>query len=196
MRRASIHVVVFFALCVAACGGSQPATTQAPSGGSVPGVGAVAATLSVGDAGPTTTTTQTLGAGPSPIGTKLTGQNSADAGTDAGGKHVGEPGRTVLDLKTIVSSHRDEARACYDAALANHPSIEGTIDIRWTIDPSGKVTDADLDTSRSELVEPSVANCLIGIIKGIHFNASVKGFETKAHYPFNFHPRAHHAVSN
>jgi hypothetical protein len=108
---------------------------------------------------------------------------------------VGELGRTLADIRTIVASHRDNARACYDNALANHPGIEGNLDIRWTIDPAGKVTEADLDTSHSEIVEPAVANCIIAIINGIHFNASPKGFETKAHYPFNFHPRAHHAVT-
>jgi len=193
MRRTTPIVAVFFAgsHLFGACGGSQPPATQAPAapGGGTPPSTAVAA--GAGDAGPTTTTTQTLGGGP---GTKLTAQPS-DAGADASPKHRGELGRTIADIQAIVGSHRDDARACYDNALAAHPGIEETLDVRWTIDPTGKVTEADLDTSRSELVEPAVANCVIAIIKAIHFNASPKGFETKAHYPFNFHPRAHPKVN-
>jgi outer membrane biosynthesis protein TonB len=192
--------LVFSALLVSsplsgACGGSQPAQPATP-GGPAPSasVGANVGAPSVGDAGSPTTTTQTL-AGPGSGGTKLTPLASPDAGAETSPlKRRGEPGRTVLDLQAIVASHRDEARACYDNALPNHPGIEGTITIRWTIDPSGKVTDAELDTSRSEIVEPQVATCLISIIKNIHFNASAKGFETKANYPFNFHPRGKHTV--
>ncbi len=111
------------------------------------------------------------------------------------GKHQSEPGRSTADLQAIVAAHRDEARACYDNSLANHPGIEGSIDVRWTIDPSGLVTDADVDTSHSEIVEPSVGTCIVAIIKKIHFNASPKGFETKAHYPFNFHPHSRHVMT-
>jgi hypothetical protein len=149
----------------------------------------------VGDAGPTTTTTDTLAADPAAGGTRLTPIAASDAGDGAPHpKHQGEIGRGVADIQAIVASHRDEARACYDGALAAHPGIEGTIDIRWTIDPAGLVSAADVDSSHTEILEPSVGVCLVGIIKKIHFNASPKGFETKAHYPFNFHPRAHHAV--
>jgi hypothetical protein len=94
-----------------------------------------------------------------------------------------------------MAAHRDEARACYDNALAAHASIEGTIDLRWVIDPGGAVTEADIDTSHSEIVEPAVSTCLVAMVKRIHFNASPKGFETKAHYPFNFHPHTKSSVN-
>ena len=48
--------------------------------------------------------------------------------------------------------------------------------------------DVAVDTSHSDILEPSVGNCVIAIIKKIHFNESAKGFETYAHYPFNFNP--------
>jgi hypothetical protein len=193
MRRALVPVVVVVLATslglFVACGGAQPAPSQPPpSAAGAPPVGVATA----GDAGPTTTTTQTLNGG-APGGTRLTALG--DGGVDGSPKHRGELGRTIVDIQTIIASRRDDARACYDKALAAHPGIEGTIDIRWTIDPAGKVTEAEVDTSKSELVEPAVANCIIGIIKGIHFNASPKGFETKAHYPFNFHPRAQHTVT-
>jgi outer membrane biosynthesis protein TonB len=193
MRTASFALV---ALAVGlasfvACGGSTPpAQVATPPGAPVVDTTAPRA---VGDAGATSTTTDTLGG--TGAGTKLTPLASGDAGTDpAHPKHHTELGRSVADIQAILGSHRDEARACYDNALAAHPGIEGNLDVRWTIDPAGNVTDAELDTSRSEIVEPAVATCVIAVVKKIHFNASAKGFETKAHYPWNFHPHTHHAV--
>jgi hypothetical protein len=154
--------------------------------------GGTAGSLSVAeDAGPTTTTTLTLSdAGP---GTKLTSVSggASDVSVDGGlaAPRQAEIGRGVKDLQAIVVARRDEARACYDAALKSHPGIEGNLDIQWTIDPKGVVTDISVDTARSEILEPTVGNCIISIIKKIHFNESPKGFETRTHYPFNFHPR-------
>lgn len=109
--------------------------------------------------------------------------------TPSGGGSAGEPGRTAKDIQTIVASRRDEARACYDKALATHPGIEGDLDIKWKIDPEGKVFDAEVDTTKSSILEPSVGKCIVDIIKTIKFAPSPKGFESRAHYPFNFHPR-------
>lgn len=100
-----------------------------------------------------------------------------------------EPGRKREDIQAIVMARREEARACYDKALKDHPGIEGDLDIKWTIDPQGNVADAQLDTTKSQILEPSVSNCIIDVIKKIKFAPSQKGFETRAHYPFNFHPR-------
>jgi TonB family protein len=177
---------------LAACGGSNP-PSQTPVGVSAPVSAPDAAAPSTGDPGPGTTTTATLGAAGGATGVKLTPTASGDGGAPHP-KHQAEMGRSIADIQAIVNSHRDEARACYDNALSNHPGIEGTIDIRWTVDPTGTVTDAEVDSSHTEILEPSVGTCIVAIIKKIRFNASAKGFETKAHYPFNFHPRGKHIV--
>jgi hypothetical protein len=105
------------------------------------------------------------------------------------GPHSHDPGRSPADIRAIVVAHRDEARACYDKALNTHPGIEGDLVIQWTIDPKGKVTQVSLDSSRSQITEPSVAACVGDVVRKIQFAASPGGFETKAFYPFNFHPR-------
>jgi len=194
MRAAAFALVAVTTTLAAfvACGGpTPPSQTPAAAGAAAPGLNVVVA---VGDAGPTSTTTQAVGAGAA-AGTKLTPLASGDAGTDGGRKHQGEMGRTLDDIKAILNARHDETRACYDNALANHPGIEGNIHIRWLIDPTGNVKDAELDTSQSEIVEPAVANCLIEIVKKIHFNASAKGFESKTGYLFNFHPKTRHVVT-
>jgi tetratricopeptide (TPR) repeat protein len=88
------------------------------------------------------------------------------------------------------TGRRDEARTCYDEALKKNPSIEGDLDITWKIDPEGNVTDTGVDSSKSTIRDDNVSNCIIAIIKRVKFSKSAKGFETKAHYPFNFHPKA------
>jgi hypothetical protein len=189
--RAAVLVSIFALSCaLAACGGAQ--TESGPAG--TPPSGGTEGTLAVAaDAGPTTTTTLTLGDAGDLQGTKLTSQSSpsVEVAVDGGqrGAHQSEIGRGVKDLQAIVVSRREEARACYDTALKAHPGIEGNLDIQWTIDPKGIVTDISLDTAHSDILEPTVSNCIIAIIKKIHFNESAKGFETRTHYPFNFHPR-------
>jgi hypothetical protein len=181
-----------------ACGGGNASTgganvpgTAAASAGASPADSAAAAPV---DSGPTTTTTTTLGAGGDLQGAKLTqtttvASTTGSAAAPAKGPHTHEPGRGPTDIRAIVVAHRDEARACYDAALNKHPGIEGDLVIQWTIDPKGVVTQFSEDVSRSQITEPSVVACVGNVIKKIQFAASPGGYETKAFYPFNFHPR-------
>jgi hypothetical protein len=181
------------ALCVffIACGASQAPNVTVAQQPTTPGAAPTIAAS--GDAGPTTTTTLTLGNHGDLQGSKLTSENSQtfDLAVDAGPRmHQPDVGRSTKDIQAIVVSRRDEARACYDAALKAHPGIEGNLDIQWTIDPKGVVSDIAVDTSHSDILEPSVGNCVMAIIRKIHFNESARGFETRTHYPFNFHPRS------
>jgi hypothetical protein len=193
------------ALAVACGGGSKTAPSEAASPASAanaaPSGGAAAPEGSVrpnepNSGGPATTTTTQLGSGGDLQGSKLsssvhtTTESQGDAGPKSThGQSAGEPGRTMKDIDTIVKVRRDEARACYDKALAAHPGIEGDLDVKWVIDPQGNVSDASVDTTKSSILEPSVGDCIVGVIKKIKFAASAKGFETRAHYPFNFHPK-------
>lgn len=203
-------------IAAVACGGgkegdgakspSSNASSTEPSGaskgeGSSSGSGSGsggASEKSSPSAGATTgsTTTTQLGAGGDLQGAKLgdkvhteTESNGESGPKSTHGQSSNEPGRSAKDIQTIVSVRRDEARACYDKALTAHPGIEGDLDIKWVIDPQGNVTDASVDTTKSQILEPSVGTCIIDVIKKIKFAASAKGYETRAHYPFNFHPK-------
>ena len=182
-----------------ACGGGQiaregvqspetaSASTSPRSAGNAPGSGA---------AGGATTTTATLADAGDAQGTKLTetpavGSASASAESTAKAPHAHDLGRGPPDIKAIIGAHRDEARACYDRALTDHPGIEGDLVITWTIDPKGNVTQTSLDVSRSQIAELAVVTCVSDIVKRVQFAPSPGGFETKASYPFNFHPRHH-----
>jgi len=189
-----------FAMIVAgaACGGGSGEGAKGPVGTSPGGdpaqSGAPADTApSAADAGPTSTTTMTLGDGGDLQGAKLASSSSTSmevkgaSGPKPDG-HGSEVGRKREDIQALVAAHRDEARKCYDDGLKAHPGIEGDLDVKWVIDPKGAVADISVDDAKSQIHEPSVGGCVIDIIKKIKFAESAKGFETRTHYPFNFHP--------
>lgn len=194
------------ALCAAAaCGGPKEGAGPNAPGSS----GGTEAPALVGDGGEArpgaasegtasgggTTTTLQLGDGGDLQGAKLgssvhtVAESKGDAGPKSPHGSANEPGRGAKDIQTAVAARRDEARACYDKGLAAHPGIEGDLDVKWVIDPQGNVTDAQVDPSKSQILEPSVGSCIVEVIKKIKFAPSAKGFETRAHYPFNFHPK-------
>ncbi|MGD0526566.1 MAG: AgmX/PglI C-terminal domain-containing protein [Polyangiaceae bacterium] len=177
-------------------GGGTVAGAATPAGGasSAAASGADTSVPAPADAGPTTTTTTTLGAGGDLQGAKLTqtttvASTTGSAAAPTKGPHTHEPGRGPADLRAIIVAHRDEARACYDAALNTHPGIKGDLLMQWTIDPKGNVTQISQDTERSQITESSVVACVGNVIKKILFAPSPGGYETKAFYPFNFQPR-------
>lgn len=186
----------FATLLALACGGGNEAKSPSgPSASSTPPAssGAAASSPSSGG-GQTTTTTTQLGDAGDLQGAKLTSSSrteieSKGEGTPKPAAGSSEQGRGVKDLQAIIGARRDEARACYDKGLKDHPGIEGDLDIKWVIDPQGNVTNAEVDTTKSQILEPAVGTCIIEIIKKIKFAPSPKGHETRAHYPFNFHPR-------
>jgi hypothetical protein len=184
--------------CGGGNGGSETAKAPENAAGSAAPVDSTStsatAAAAPADAGPATTTTTTLGTGGDLQGAKLTqtttvASTTGSSAPPAKGPHTHEAGRNPADIRAIVMAHRDEARACYDAGLTTHPGIEGDLVIQWTIDPKGNVTQFSQDTTRSQIVEPSVVACVGNVIKKIQFAPSPGGYETKAFYPFNFHPR-------
>jgi hypothetical protein len=197
MKTRSVVLAFGLSTIAIACGGGAAATDPTKAADTAAAADSTA-TKPAGSSEPATTTTAVaLGSGGDLQGTKLTSSSTqtleADAGVKApdmgGGSKGGEPGRRPEDLQTIIGSRRDQARACYDAALKTHPGIEGNLDVKFTIDPKGNVTEVSVDEGKSDIHEPSVAACIATVLKGIKFAESSKGFETRAHYPFNFHPK-------
>ena len=196
-----VALTVAFAslVLVVACGGGKPGDPKSPgaSSGASPDLssGDGSATVSSGGASGGTTTTTSLPDGGELQGARLGSsthtevETKGDGGPKAGPGHTQEPGRSRQDIQTIIMARREEARACYDKELKDHPGIEGDLTVKWLIDPAGKVTDASVDSSRSTIHEPSVGSCIVDIIKKVTFAPSKGGFETRANYPFNFHPK-------
>jgi hypothetical protein len=202
MRTVGRYALACSLLLPIGCGGGGAQSEGAKTPGASSGLQGSTTDAGATAASEATTTTVALADGGDLQGAKLSetktvaGVASANQANSAPpkGPHGHEVGRGPEDIRAIVMARRDEARACYDAALKDHPGIEGDLVIAWTIDPKGNVTQADLDASRSQIVEPTVVACVSDLIKKVQFAASPGGFETRAFYPFNFHP--HHGSSN
>lgn len=140
----------------------------------------------------TTTRELTDGGGlglPTKLAERLPLPESSSSSAPSAAAHPREPGRGIADIRALVVAHRDEARACYEKALADHPGLEGDLVVEWTIDPKGNVSRASVDVARSQIAEPTAVACVVDVIRRIPFSPSPGGYETTAHYPFNFHPR-------
>jgi len=195
-RAAGFALSMSFIAFSLGCGGGQATGTPVQSantaGSSTSALGASTNARQSPDA--TTTTIDTLADAGDMQGTKLT-EKSASTSTSTSAPlaprqpHAHDPGRGPEDIRAIIIAHRDEARACYDKALIDHPGIEGDFVMSWTVDPKGNASQIGLDVSRSQITEPTVVACVSEIVRKIQFPASPGGFETKASYPFNFHPR-------
>ncbi|MBL8610655.1 MAG: AgmX/PglI C-terminal domain-containing protein [Myxococcales bacterium] len=189
MRKGLFWVVgaVGLVSAVIACGGGNkqpdgpkhPDTTPA---GSASGAGS-AAPISTGAAPSTTLATEDAGAG-----TKLA-EAPKDAGASKDGGHTADPGRSVADIQARVAANRDAARACYDEGLKAHPGIEGDLTVKFVIDPKGVVSEVTVDAAKTRILDDGVQKCVMNVIKGLKFPESPRGFETRASYPFNFHPK-------
>ena len=184
-------------LLVAACGGSsaQKPGPASPSSAAADVADGGASAAAPAPSSPTTTTATLPDAGElqgAKLQSSTTTSSTADMPEAGPGKgpHQQEPGRAVKDIQVIVQAHRDDARLCYDSAQQAHPdpTMKGNLDVKWTIDPTGKVTDIAVDDARSDIHDPAIGKCVMAVIKAIHFAVSAKGFETRAHYPFNFNP--------
>ncbi len=189
-------LVPLLPLVLFACGGGGAEGDGAKSPGA-PASAAAGAGSASGPEATQSTTTVALPDGGDLQGAKLsevhTVASTSASATPPKGPHAHEAGRQPEDIRAIVMARRDEARACYDNSVKDHPGIEGDLVIAWTIDPKGNVTQTSLDTSRSQIVEPTVVGCVSDIIKKVQFAPSPGGYETKAFYPFNFHP--HHGTA-
>jgi hypothetical protein len=175
----------------AACGGGNAASTGAKGPDDVDGGAPPTSSIApVEDAGPPTTTTSTLsGGGDSPTKLDPTPSSSAPAPSASAGPHTPEPGRSAKDIEALVKAHRDDARKCYDDNIKAHPGVEGDLVVHWVVDAKGAVKTIELNTQRSQITEPTIVGCVLGIVKAIQFAPSPKGFESTYNYPFNFHPK-------
>jgi len=105
----------------------------------------------------------------------------------ANGKAVVET-RTMDVIRKLVMDNRKAARKCYDDARKDQHDLKGDVVVHFVLDPEGKVKLAELNQERSTLKAPVVTDCVLGVIRGIHFPKSSRAMETSTNYPFNFTP--------
>ena len=112
-----------------------------------------------------------------------------------GGSHVVRPptvhagatqvsGRIAPEMiSRVVRQKLATMRACYEAGLARNPALAGRVAIKFTIDRTGSVAQAEM--SGSSLVDPQVNACIVRAFRGLSFPAPAGGNITVM-YPLTF----------
>ncbi len=86
-----------------------------------------------------------------------------------------------LQVRRVAREHTDEVRACFAAALADRPDLNGTVMVRFLVTPAGAVR--DLAVLADDTGQPRVAACLLRRVQAWTF-PSPGEVEAQATYPF------------
>ena len=172
--------------------------------GSSSGVGDVASALS-GASGVGVATADSLAAGGPKGGTAGSAAGIGDLGTSGGG-NVGlgekkeatvrggvsmqapEVDSTDVDrekLAAYVRSRKGAIQQCYEKELKRNPSLKGKVVVRFSITPSGRTSDIDIE--ENTLGNEAVASCIKTTIRGWVFPFKPPS-EVPVAYPFVFAP--------
>jgi hypothetical protein len=85
-------------------------------------------------------------------------------------------------IAAVIARHQGEVIYCYEKGLQVQPKLSGRVQIRWTINGSGVVQGASVESS--SLRSASVEGCIVNRLRGWRFPKPVGGVNVKVSYPF------------
>lgn len=94
--------------------------------------------------------------------------------------------RTSEVIAQVIRDNRKPFRDCYEKGKEKVPELEGTLTLFFVLNPRGEVKKAELNRERSDIVEPVVVDCALGVLKTMKFPRSSRGMESTVNYPFDF----------
>jgi hypothetical protein len=99
---------------------------------------------------------------------------------------IGVPTATGGDLdkaiiRRYIKRNIQKIQYCYERELLSKPKLAGTLTVSFTIGGDGLVP-----KSTAKGVDPTVATCVAGVIKGIEFPRPKDGKALEVNYPFTF----------
>jgi hypothetical protein len=95
-------------------------------------------------------------------------------------------GDTTPAIVSALHAKGAQARSCYEHALRQNSMLAGHMSIQLTINQQGQVCSSNV--ASNELGDPSVANCVLQMMRGGSFPAPPKGCVQVA-VPLNFTPK-------
>ncbi len=110
----------------------------------------------------------------------LRGYASLGSAEQSGGPGVVDVGA----VGRIVRGHTGGLRACYERALAGHPTLSVRLVLRFVVDGRGRVTEI---TSSGAEAERSMTGCVIGRVRGLVFPMP-EGGDVTVEIPMTFTP--------
>jgi TonB family protein len=87
-------------------------------------------------------------------------------------------------IRKVIDEHQAEIRHCYEIALLRNTQLQGDITVRWTIGPTGAVTDVVIKSAT--MTAPDVEACMILRIRGWQFPPPTAETNAYVTYPFKF----------
>ncbi len=89
-------------------------------------------------------------------------------------------------IRRALREHLPEVRACYEAGLAQDPTIKGRVSIQFTITSTGAVAGAMVH--ESEIGDAQVGRCIAGAVESWRFPEPEGGGDVTMTYPFALTP--------
>jgi hypothetical protein len=89
-------------------------------------------------------------------------------------------------MASALHAKAGQARSCYEHALRQNALLAGRMSFKLTINQSGQVCSSNVMSS--ELGDPSVANCVLQMLRAGTFPAPTNGC-VEAVVPLNFQPK-------
>ncbi|MDR2578834.1 MAG: TonB family protein [Chitinispirillales bacterium] len=94
-------------------------------------------------------------------------------------------GRSPASIQRVATQNAPALRHAYNRRLQERPELSGRIDVKFSIDESGKVISAQ--AAESTMNDPELENFVIERVKGWNFEPIDKpGDVTEVTYPFVF----------
>ncbi len=100
---------------------------------------------------------------------------------------LAEPGPSPKDIKLAVEGETDRLTDCYMTGTFRDAGLRGTVNVTFTIQPSGRVSHAE--DSGSDLGDPQVVDCVLGVFSSLEFTPGEYG-ATVVTYPVRFGRRS------
>ena len=88
-------------------------------------------------------------------------------------------------IREVVKRQQPKVRACYEAALAKDPKLQGKIVVSFTIDPQGKVSETK---TGGEFPSQDVVRCVEQVFAAMTFPRPEGTGVVKVSYPLVFMP--------
>ncbi len=93
-------------------------------------------------------------------------------------------GLTQAQVAELVRARREEIVACYAAARAENPKLEGRVTLRLSVGPSGAVLARSIEEASEGVKASSVPGCVLAAVRSWTFAASADGRPRRVLQPF------------
>lgn len=99
-------------------------------------------------------------------------------------RQADQPSIPRSEIQRVIREATGQVRYCYERALAQEPTLEGTIRVRFVIAPNGSVTSASV--TDSTMGKPDMEECVLQRVRALTFPPPDNGAEVVVNYPFRF----------